>query len=82
MDALKLYNLQRPPSQQKELFLPKKKAKYSPIQAVDAIKVKYICYRCNKSIELTTLDKIKCVHCESRVIKKEPDKKLKVYNCI
>ena len=81
MDALKLYNYGVVNDQKKKFALPPlKKSKIT--KKIITTTVKYICYKCNKTIDLKLSDNIKCTHCDNRVLRKEKHSEPQTYNSI
>lgn len=81
MNALQLYNYREIHEQKKEFSLPPQK-KIKTVKKVVLTTVNYICYNCNKQIELKLSDNIKCYHCENRVLRKQKHSQSQTYNSI
>ncbi len=81
MDALRLYNLESTPKQEKVYSLPKKKAKFQPV-ITNQEKVKYTCYICKKQVKISASEVVSCSFCQSRIVYKEPKKGHLVYKSV
>ena len=81
MDALKLYNYDIIPKEEKKFNLPEKKKKKVSKEVI-LTTVKYICYKCSKEVELQLSDDIKCLHCDNRILRKQKHATPQTYNSI